>query len=400
MAPGALKAPSYVAFPPDLRRQRAFILHLLPCDISHTVSVNASRRAIYRASKNDDARTQGADMPDLAGNAVWLGGSFLLAAMLAAVLVGVSQLAMASHPADGMGDAAVSAVPHAAKGTAWRAMLVTAMLAALLAAGAGAAQEVIAATIAGAALGARLVRRRNLTRRPGLVALLGGAIGCTAVCTGFARFLASTAHADVERGELYVAVFIGALIFAASAVAWFRLRGVLDARAAVHPGAGVVNLTAFVICIWLGYGFVTEHAQRFGVAVLLAMSLLAAALGAHVTMNAAGKRPLMRCAGPQGQRAYRRCDAQPGCAGHEGFEWPDEQLQALIDDDFAQSWSLSDAKPGGLFGTASAAPSAVLHRSAYGPGWGVGEGVAWRYRGRVRVLQRRRAARRSRRAVL
>ena len=331
-------------------------------------------------------------MPDAAGNAVWLGGSFLLAVMLATVLVGVSQLTMTSRPIDGVSNAADNVA-----GTApWRAMLVTATLAALLAAGAGAEVAAIAAAMAGAALGTRLARRRDLTRRPRLVALLGGAMGCAAMCTGFARFLASTAYADVERVELYVAVFIGALIFAASAVAWFRLRGVLDVRDAVHPGAGIVNLTAFVFCIWLGYGFVTEHAQRFDVAVLLAMSLLAAALGAHVTMNTAGKRPYARCAGARDQRSQRRCDARPSWAADEGFEWPDEQLQALLDDDFAQTWSLADAGPGASLGVSSTGRRSGAYRS----GRSVSDGIAWRYRGRDRVLQRERTARWSARTVL
>lgn len=335
-------------------------------------------------------------MPDVAGDAVWLGGSFLLAVMLAAVLVGVAQLTMMSRPLDTMGNA----VGNAGGSGPWREMLVTATLTALLAAGTGAAAQVIAAAIAGAVLGTRLVRRRDLTRRPRLMALLGGAVGCAAICTGFARFLASTVYADIERVELYVAVFIGASIFAASAVAWFRLRGVLDVRAAVHPGAGVVNLTAFVLCIWLGYGFVTEHALRFGVAVLLAMSVLAAALGAHVTMNAAGNRPRAGCGGPQGQRSQRRCGVPPGCALHECIEWPDEQLQALLDDDFAQLWSLADVKQDPAFATWFDASLTVRRSGAWRPGRSMREGVAWRYRGRGRVLQRERMARLSARAAL
>ncbi len=327
-------------------------------------------------------------MPDGAGDAVWLGGSFLLAAMLAAVLVGVAQLTTVSRWPEVMDNAK----GHSAGSGPWRAMLITATVAAILAAGAGAAGQIIGAAIAGALLGTRLVRRRDLTRRPRLVALLGGAMGCAAMCTGFARFLASTAYANVERVELYVAVFIGALIFAASAVAWFRLRGVLDIRAAAHPGAGVVNLTAFVLCIWLGYGFVTEHAQRFDVAVLLAMSLLAAALGTHVTMSVAGKRPGARCAGTQGQRSKRRCGLLPGYVLQEGFECPDEQLQALLDDDFAQSWSLADVKGGSAFATSFDASLTIRSSEAWRAGGSMRDGVAWRYRGRGRVLQRERMA--------
>ncbi|RKF38412.1 NAD(P)(+) transhydrogenase (Re/Si-specific) subunit beta [Paraburkholderia fungorum] len=123
-----------------------------------------------------------------------------------------------------------------------------------------------------------------MTRRPGLVALLGSATGLAVVLGGFASYLGATvtARANVERIELYAAVFVGALVFAASAIAFCTLRGVLDLSAAARPGHGIVNVSALLLCGWLGYGFVTEQAQPFGLAALLAMSVLAAALGTHL----------------------------------------------------------------------------------------------------------------------
>ncbi|MEZ0603716.1 NAD(P)(+) transhydrogenase (Re/Si-specific) subunit beta [Paraburkholderia sp. IW21] len=124
-----------------------------------------------------------------------------------------------------------------------------------------------------------------MTRRPQLVALLGSGIGLTAMSGGFARYLSSTAQAHVERIELYATVFIGALIFATSTIAFCKLRGALALNAAARPGHGIVNLLALLLCGWLGYGFVTEQAQPFGFAALLAMSALAAALGAHLMVS-------------------------------------------------------------------------------------------------------------------
>ncbi|AXL50029.1 hypothetical protein DSC91_002054 [Paraburkholderia caffeinilytica] len=121
-----------------------------------------------------------------------------------------------------------------------------------------------------------------MTRRPRLVALLGSGTGLAVMVGGFACYLSAAAQANVERIELYAAVFIGALVFATSAIAFCKLRGVLDLRAVARPGHGIVNVSALLLCGWLGYGFVTEQAQPFGLAALLAMSVLAVALGTHL----------------------------------------------------------------------------------------------------------------------
>ncbi|CAE6845840.1 hypothetical protein R69746_07135 [Paraburkholderia aspalathi] len=121
-----------------------------------------------------------------------------------------------------------------------------------------------------------------MTRRPRLVALLGSGTGLAVMVGGFACYLSAAAQANVERIELYAAVFIGALVFATSAIAFCKLRGVLDLSTVARPGHGIVNVLALLLCGWLGYGFVTEQAQPFGLAALLAMSVLAVALGTHL----------------------------------------------------------------------------------------------------------------------
>ena len=126
-----------------------------------------------------------------------------------------------------------------------------------------------------------------MTRRPRLVALLGSGMGLAVMVGGFACYLSAAAQANVERIELCAAVFIGALVFATSAIAFCKLRGVLDLSKVARPGHGIVNVSALLLCGWLGYGFVTEQAQPFGLAALLAMSVLAAALGTHLMANRA-----------------------------------------------------------------------------------------------------------------
>ncbi|APA87523.1 NAD(P)(+) transhydrogenase (Re/Si-specific) subunit beta [Paraburkholderia sprentiae WSM5005] len=125
-----------------------------------------------------------------------------------------------------------------------------------------------------------------LTRsRPRMVALLGGGMGLAVMSTGFTRYLSAAACENTERIELFAAVSIGALIFATSAITLCRLHGVLQLDAVARPGHHVVNLFSLLLCGWLGYGFITEHAQPDGLAALLAAGALAMAMGAHLMLS-------------------------------------------------------------------------------------------------------------------
>lgn len=217
-----------------------------------------------------------------------------------------------------------------------------------------------------------------LTRKPQFTAMLGIAAGLAAMTGGFARYLCVTSCKDFMRIGLYLAVFAGALIFAASTVSWLASRGRFAARLAVHPGSGVVNLTALLLCVWMGYGFVTEHALAFGVAVLLAESVLAAALGAHLMVSGGAGFGRYRLAASFGGRSPVRCGVVPRrvvLAVPEGFEWPDEQMPALFDDDFAQSWSPLDAIRNGPW---------LRRFGACRQGRGARDVAAWGTRGRCR----------------
>ncbi|SOE98136.1 NAD(P) transhydrogenase subunit beta [Burkholderia sp. OK233] len=174
-----------------------------------------------------------------------------------------------------------------------------------------------------------------MTRRPRLVALLGSGMGLAVMVGGFSCYLSAAAQANVERIELYAAVFIGALVFATSAIAFCKLRGVLDLSTVARPGHGIVNVSALLLCGWLGYGFVTEQAQPFGLAALLAMSVLAIALGTHLMTS----------------RAYsidRNSHAHAFAGRCNGFALERRGLLARIEwhGGEEQAWALREITPG------------------------------------------------------
>jgi NAD(P) transhydrogenase subunit beta len=120
---------------------------------------------------------------------------------------------------------------------------------------------------------------------------------------------------------------------------------------------------------------VLEPTQTFGLAALLAMSGLAAALGAHLMMAAAADVPLHLLAAPHGHRSHARCGLVQRRGWLGRFEWRDEKMHPLLGEEFAQQGALRDDTQD------------VVRTGAYR------SGVEWRYRRRYRSRQRYRAHR-------
>ncbi|MGF6779590.1 NAD(P)(+) transhydrogenase (Re/Si-specific) subunit beta [Paraburkholderia sp. GAS334] len=220
-------------------------------------------------------------------------------------------------------------------------------------------------TVVGATFCARTVRRRDLLHRPGFLTLLGSGVGLMVIGAGFARYLLSAMPVGIERVESCVAVFIGGLVFAGSVIAFFKLRGLLVDRNAAFPGYKIVNVVALLLCAWLGYAFVTEDTHNFDVAALLAMSLLAAALGAHM-MTAADDEPHAHAFATPGARVHARCGVIHRRGILERIELRGDPSHIVAGDDFSTPcWSLRD-------------DCDVQRSGAYR------RGVEWRYRGRQR----------------
>ena len=110
-------------------------------------------------------------------------------------------------------------------------------------------QPVLLGAIAvGAALGAVLAIRVGMTQMPELVALLHSFVGIAAVLVGYSLQL----EADRLGGgmelkthiEIYVDVFIGAVTFTGSIVAYGKLAGRIDAKPLTLPMRHQINLGA------------------------------------------------------------------------------------------------------------------------------------------------------------
>ena len=174
------------------------------------------------------------------------------------------------------------------------AVLVTALALAQPAPGATAGGTVDAlgllggAVAVGAVIGAVLATRVAMTSMPELVAILHSFVGAAAVLVGIANYLEKGGESSaVHEVEVVVGVFIGAVTFAGSVVAFGKLRGTIGSKPLLIPGRHAANLVMTLACVVLGRHLHERRQARRPVA-LLVITGIACVLGAHLVMAIGG----------------------------------------------------------------------------------------------------------------
>lgn len=149
----------------------------------------------------------------------------------------------------------------------------------------------LAATIVpGAIIGAILASRVAMTSMPELVAILHSFVGLAAVLVGIGNYLQPDsglvgAEATIHEIEIFIGVFIGAVTFTGSIIAFGKLRAILSSKPLMLPARHLLNITMLVATVWLGVQFMgTEN----GLPPLLIMTGIACLLGVHLVMAIGG----------------------------------------------------------------------------------------------------------------
>ena len=148
---------------------------------------------------------------------------------------------------------------------------------------------VMALLVVGAVLGLYIARRVEMTAMPQLIAILHSFVGLAAVLIGFSTQIMQPEIVDrvaqaVHRGEVFVGVFVGALTFTGSVVAWAKLQGTLAGRPLLLPARHLLNLLMLGLIFVCGYFFVGGGS----VLPLLIACLLAFVFGAHLVIAIGG----------------------------------------------------------------------------------------------------------------
>ncbi|WP_147198043.1 Re/Si-specific NAD(P)(+) transhydrogenase subunit beta [Pantoea sp. CCBC3-3-1] len=152
---------------------------------------------------------------------------------------------------------------------------------------------VLLAMVIGGAIGVRLAKKVEMTEMPELVAILHSFVGLAAVLVGFNSYLDHEPGLDVvleniHLTEVFVGIFIGAVTFTGSLVAYGKLCGKLSSRPLALPHRHKLNLLALVVSLCLLIIFVrTESTGAQGFALFL-MTLIALAFGWHLVASIGG----------------------------------------------------------------------------------------------------------------
>ncbi len=168
-----------------------------------------------------------------------------------------------------------------------------AIVATILSGQVGGFEKLFPAMIIGGLIGAFIASRVEMTQMPELVAILHSFVGMAAVLVGVSSYLDPTFHLQgaekvIHEVEVYLGVFIGAITFTGSVIAFGKLKGIISGKPLMLPGRHWLNLIALLACVYFGYVFLGSPSHEAGLAPLLVMTLIAFVIGVHLIMAIGG----------------------------------------------------------------------------------------------------------------
>ncbi len=147
------------------------------------------------------------------------------------------------------------------------------------------------AVAVGATIGATLAARVRMTSMPELVAALHSFVGLAAVLVGFGSYLMPAPEGNAERVihelEVFIGVFVGAVTFTGSIIAFGKLRGLIRSKPLLIKGRHWINGLLVLGCITLGVQFVGAP-EHTGIQLLTMQAAIASLIGVHLVMAIGG----------------------------------------------------------------------------------------------------------------
>ena len=149
----------------------------------------------------------------------------------------------------------------------------------------------------GAFIGLYLANKVEMTQMPELVAILHSFVGLAAVLVGFNSYfemdhsllttLTETENMaqNIHLVEVFLGVFIGAVTFTGSIVAFGKLRGIISSSALMLPHRHKLNLVAGIVAFILMIGFVQSGGSDNA---LYLMTFIALVFGWHLVASIGG----------------------------------------------------------------------------------------------------------------
>lgn len=151
------------------------------------------------------------------------------------------------------------------------------------------------AMVLGGGVGLYAARTVQMTQMPELVALMHSMVGLAAMLVGFATYVDPAATVGFEGAaktihelEIYIGIFIGAVTFAGSVIAFGKLSGRIGGSPVLLPGRHWMNLAGLLIVLYFGREFLRAETLDAGMTPLIVMTVAALLFGVHMVMAIGG----------------------------------------------------------------------------------------------------------------
>lgn len=157
---------------------------------------------------------------------------------------------------------------------------------------------ILTAMAIGGAIGGRLALKVEMTQMPEMVAILHSFVGLAAVLVGYNSFIELLGRATmsvsgtvsgvmltIHLTEVFIGVFIGAVTFTGSIVAFGKLSGMISSKSLMLPGRHKLNLLAICVSFLLMLYFIKIGGS---LVALLIMTAIALVFGWHLVASIGG----------------------------------------------------------------------------------------------------------------
>ena len=154
---------------------------------------------------------------------------------------------------------------------------------------------IIGAMVIGGGIGLYAARTVQMTQMPELVALMHSMVGLAAMLVGYATFIDPQASAGftgaakaIHEMEIYIGVFIGAITFSGSIVAFGKLSGRIGGSPLLLPGRHWLNLLGLLVVVWFAREFLNAQSIEEAMIPIIVMTIVALLFGIHMVMAIGG----------------------------------------------------------------------------------------------------------------
>lgn len=154
---------------------------------------------------------------------------------------------------------------------------------------------ILVAVLIGAIIGILLAKRVDMTEMPELIAALHSFVGLAAVFVGYNSFIELLSDHSfvgsmliIHLTEIFLGIFIGAVTFTGSIVAFGKLHGKIRSNPLILPYKDLLNIGLVLVSAVLIFLFISAGASQSGIVYLDIMTAIALFLGWHMVMAIGG----------------------------------------------------------------------------------------------------------------